>query len=564
MFENEQKKSKEGLSTDVLYRIEVAANRYDLLCLEGLALALRTFLETAPFPTFKILNENPNKIDQLIVEPSVSKVRPVGLSALLRGISFTNDSLKAFMELQDKLHNNICRGRTLVSMGTHDYDTVKGPFYYRALKPSEFKFTILNRTEEMDGNQIMEALRSDPKLSKYLYIIEKEELFPLFMDSQGIIMSMPPIINSEHTRLKLTTKNVLIDITATDFTKANIVLNTLIAMFSVYCEKQFTVEQINVVDQASGKVTPFPDIAPKTFKADVNYLRTISGIPNITADEICKCLTKMELVSTKLTDNEIEVIAPITRSDILHPCDIAEDLAIAYGYNNIEKKKVTTLCYGSQLPYNKLTDLFRAEMANGGYVEFLTMALLSHKDQFTNLLQDKADEQTVQILYSKTKEFEYVRNSLIPGLLKTIEANKANQLPYKIFEINDVVVVDKSKDVEACNKRKLCFAYSNTFSGFEILQGMLDKLMIKIGLKFNNDNDVMKSYTIKPSCDKIFFEDRQAEIYIQNGIKIGIFGIVNPIVLKNFGIKNPVSICEIYLQLLFDMIMKGDLLEGFY
>jgi phenylalanyl-tRNA synthetase beta chain len=416
----------------------------------------------------------------------------------------------------------------------------------------------------MDGNQIMEHLRSDPKLSKYLYIIEKEELFPLFMDSQGIIMSMPPIINSEHTRLKITTKNVLIDITATDFTKANIVLNTLIAMFSVYCEKQFTVEQINVVDQASGKVTAFPDIAPKTFKADVNYLRTISGIPNITADEICKCLTKMELVSTKLTDNEIEVIAPITRSDILHPCDIAEDLAIAYGYNNIEKKKVTTLCYGSQLPYNKLTDLFRAEMANGGYVEFLTMALLSHKDQFTNLLQDKADEQTVQILYSKTKEFEYVRNSLIPGLLKTIEANKANQLPYKIFEINDVVVVDKSKDVEACNKRKLCFAYSNTFSGFEILQGMLDKLMIKIGLKFNNENDVMKSYTIKPSCDKIFFEDRQAEIYIQNGIKIGIFGIVNPVVLKNFGIKNPVSICEIDLQLVFDMIMKGDLLEGFY
>jgi phenylalanyl-tRNA synthetase beta subunit len=93
---------------------------------------------------------------------------------------------------------------------------------------------------------------------------------------------------------------------------------------------------------------------------------------------------------------------------------------------------------------------------------------------------------------------------------------------------------------------------------------MLDKLMIKIGLKFNNENDIMKSYTIKPSCDKIFFEDRQAEIYIQNGIKIGIFGIVNPVVLKNFGIKNPVSICEIDLQLVFDMIMKGDLLEGFY
>jgi len=34
------------------------------------------------------------------------------------------------------LHQNVCRKRTLVAIGTHDYDTVKGPFIYQALKPS--------------------------------------------------------------------------------------------------------------------------------------------------------------------------------------------------------------------------------------------------------------------------------------------------------------------------------------------------------------------------------------------------------------------------------------------
>ena len=72
-----------------------------------------------------------------------------------------------------------------------------------------------------------------------------------------------------------------------------------------------------------------------------------------------------------------------------------------------------------------------------------------------------------------------------------------------------------------------------------------------------------KKYYIKKSENKIFFEDRQAEIYILNDIKVGIYGIVHPKVIKNFGIKNPVTLCEIDLQLIMDLIIEGKLLEGF-
>ena len=82
----------------------------------------------------------------------------------------------------------------------------------------------------------------------------------------------------------------------------------------------------------------------------------------------------MELKAKILNSNELEVSVPITRSDILHPCDIAEDLAISYGYNNITKELTKTKTHGVQQPYNKLTDLFRNEMSMDGYVEFLTMA----------------------------------------------------------------------------------------------------------------------------------------------------------------------------------------------
>ena len=466
------------------------------------------------------------------------------------------------MELQDKLHNNICRGRKLVSMGTHDLDTVKGPFYYRALAKKDINFVPLNRTEAVDGDGLMKLLKEDPKLGKYLYLLDGFDKYPVMMDSNNVIMSLPPIINSQHTKMTLNTHNVLMDVTGLDYTKCEIVLNTLVAMFSVYCKEPFTVEEVKVVTKKTNESKVYPDLKPRVFKADVDYLRTISGISDIVPEEILKKLKKMELDGKILNEKEIEVTAPITRSDVLHQCDIAEDLAISYGYNNITKTITPTNCYGRQQPYNKLSDLFRHEMAMGGYVEFLTMALLSEKDLYTNMLK-KPDDSSAKIFYSSCKEFEYMRSSLIPGILKSVEANKANQLPFRIFEISDVVVIDKDNEVGAANRRKLCFAYTNTVSSMEIVQGMVDLLMKKIGLVFHEKNDVKKRYVIKPSNDPAFFEDRQAEIFIQDDIKVGIYGIIHPKVLKNFNIKNPVTLCDIDLQTIMDLILKGELLEGF-
>ena len=559
---NEQKIEKENLSTDILYKIEVAANRYDLLCLEGLALALKIFLGKQKMPDIKPFNVLPENERQLIVYDSVKEVRPIGLCAILRGINFTDEMLKSFMDLQDKLHNNICRGRKLVSMGTHDLDTVKGPFIYKALIPEHIHFVPLNRDEEVNGDGLMSILKDDPKLGKYLYLLEGKEKYPVMMDSNGVIMSLPPIINSQHTKMTLNTHNVLLDITGIDYTKCEIVLNTLIAMFSVYCKNPFTVEEINVINNETKNGKIYPDLTPRKFIVDIEYLKKITGILDILPEKIVHLLERMELKAKILNKNDLEVSAPITRSDILHPCDIAEDLAISYGYNNIKKQLTKTKTHGIQQPYNKLSDLFRNEMAMGGYVEFLTMALLSHKDMFTNLLKDKKDDKTIQILYSKSKEFEYIRSSLIPGILKSIEGNKANQLPYKIFEISDVVLADENNEVGAVNRRKLCFAYTNTSSAMEIIQGMVDLLMKKIGLVFNSDKKE-KNYRIEKSKNKIFFEDRQAEIFILNDIKVGIYGIIHPKVIKNFGIKNPVTLCEIDLQLIMDLILEGKLLEGF-
>ena len=118
-----------------VYKIEVAANRYDLLSLEGLTFALRSFLYKEPTPMVKVANiENPWTIT---ISSSTWEVRPFVVASILRNINFTQDWYNSFIELQDLLHNNICRKWTLASMGTHDLDMIEGQITYEAQSPSE-------------------------------------------------------------------------------------------------------------------------------------------------------------------------------------------------------------------------------------------------------------------------------------------------------------------------------------------------------------------------------------------------------------------------------------------
>lgn len=74
---------------------------------------------------------------------------------------------ESFIDLQDKLHQNIGRKRTLVSIGTHDLDTIQGPFIYDAQKPSDIKFKALNQTKEYRADELMELYS---KVSSNIYI----------------------------------------------------------------------------------------------------------------------------------------------------------------------------------------------------------------------------------------------------------------------------------------------------------------------------------------------------------------------------------------------------------
>ncbi|KAK3746555.1 hypothetical protein QZH41_017032 [Actinostola sp. cb2023] len=258
-------------------------------------------------------------------------VRPHCVAAILRNVTFTKTSYNSFIDLQDKLHHNLCRRRTLVAIGTHDYDTLKGPFLFDARPPQDIKFIPLSQTKEFTAVEQMELYSGESHLKQYLGIIKDEPVYPVIYDSNNVVLSMPPIINGEHSKITLNTKNVFIESTATDLHKAKIVLDTLVTLFSVYCKEPFVVESVEV-EQPDGSVLVYPELKYRYEIVSADEINKKIGI-NETTENLAKLLTRMCLKSEVTDDGKnIKVEIPPTRADILEiPTEIARAIRFMLG-----------------------------------------------------------------------------------------------------------------------------------------------------------------------------------------------------------------------------------------
>ncbi|KYN17975.1 PREDICTED: phenylalanine--tRNA ligase beta subunit [Trachymyrmex cornetzi] len=530
-------------SEEIIYKIDIPANRYDLLCLESLTTGLLIFLNKISVPCYKAIKPNTG-MERIVMSPECLKIRGHIVAAILRDVTLTQESYNSFIDLQDKLHQNIGRKRSLVSIGTHDLDTVKGPFLYDARSPSKIRFKPLYQEKEYTGEEIIQLYATHAQLKQYLPIIKDSPVYPVVYDSNGTVLSLPPIINGDHSKITLDTKNIFIECTATDVTKARIVLDTIVCAFSQYCNKKYTAEIVEVV-YPDNQTFYYPELKYRTEEINCNKAISYIGIKQ-TPDQVAELLSKMSLKSEMKNKDTLMVEIPPTRHDVIHPCDIYEDIAIAYGYNKIEKTIPNISTVAAEFPLNKLTDQIRVEIAQAGFTEALTFSLCSREDIADKLGYKIEDIPAVHISNPKTLEFQVVRTSLLPGLLKTISANKRMPLPHKLFEVSDVVLRDDTAEVGARNNRRLCAVYANKSAGFEIIHGLVDRVLLLLEVPWSANKD-KNGYYLCAADDPMFFPQRCAEI-VCYGEVIGKMGVLHPDVLSKFELNIPCSAMEINIE----------------
>ncbi|OQO03376.1 hypothetical protein B0A48_11634 [Cryoendolithus antarcticus] len=539
-------------------KIEIPANRYDMLCFEGIAMNLNVFLGRQAMPQYRLSRPKDGKLLEVTVKPETQQVRQYFSCAILRGVKFDEARYQSFISLQDKLHQNLARQRSLVAIGTHDLDTLKGPFTYEALPPEQIKFAPLNQTKEMNAKEMMEFFEKDLQLRKYLPIIRDKPVYPIIYDANRTVLSMPPIINSNHSKITLKTRDVFIDITATDKTKLEIVNHILVAMFSMYCAEPFTIEPVKIISPHNNESRETPDLSPRATTVSSSFINSICGL-TLSRDEISALLTKMCHSSrpSKTSDDLLDIDIPITRADVLHQADIMEDAAIAYGFNNLPRH-FPSVSHGvaAALPINKLADIVRLEAAMAGWTEVMPLILCSHDENYAWL--NKADDnKAVRLQNPKTAEYQIVRTSLLPGLLKTIRENRKHAVPMKIFEVSDIGVKDEKLERRSRNVRHFAAAWYGKSSGFEQVHGLLDRVMLMLRSAVITRDDELKKgemtgYFIEEVEDSTYLAGHVAAIYLQlkgqSAVKIGIFGILHPKVLKHFDLPFPTSTLELNLE----------------
>lgn len=532
--------------------IEIFPDRTDLLSHETIARAARAFLNSAEYSPDLEIKEGEIEIN---VDSSLKKIRPVILGAVVRGVDNGTSSkekdnfIQSLMEHQEKLHMTLGRKRKFASIGVHDLSALKPPFNVISVEKSH-KFIPLAEEEEMS---IEDILKFHPKGKDYSHLMENMDKYPVIVDSDDKVLSFPPIINGNHTTVTENTTDFFIDVTGWDIRSCEACL--LLICLSM-AERGGVVESIQINNWSNEKInTPRGDA--KIHKVPNRLIEKILGI-ELEREEIAKAIRKMggTLIDSRTVtdgpdkiekwadcmvgDKEHIIAMPRWRSDIMHPIDIVEDIAIGYGYENLPEQLSTVHLDAIPLPSSDLHRRISSSLCALGLQETQSLTLSNERDQFEKIRWLEEGKRTI-ISNPITQDHTMLRQHILPSLLNLLSANRHHELPQKVHELGTVVR-------DSNNKSRVAWACAEVGGGFSASKGVAMALLRDLGADLNQ----IKLLPVN-EYDGPWIKGRGAKIIIE-GKEVGQIGEIDPNVSFKFGLRVPIQAGE------FDVDALGELI----
>lgn len=518
--------SYEERDNDYLLKIEITPDRPDMLSTWGLVRALKKYLEISPGLERYTIRDSNYKI---IVDKSVENIRPFIAATVARNINLNEDDLEELIYAQEKLHETFCRGRKKASIGFYPLRKIAWPLKYFAENPEKIKFKPLGADREMNGYEILEI---HPTGQKYAHILKGFDRYPLFTDNLGHVLSLPPIINSEdYGKITEEDKDILLEVTGIHKPTVELVINIMSSILKDIGADLYSVE---IVYPSLSERSPY--LENSVWKLRYNYITKVLGI-ELATEDVISLLKKMGLDGHFIDKEEIEVLVPGYRADILHPIDIVDDIARAYGFDNFEPELTPVFTTGGSLKRTEIIDYVRELMLGLGFNEVFTFALTNMEDQFDKMLLPR-DENIVAIMGAKEAKINMVRKWLIPELLKTLAYNKDKKYPLKFFEVSDVVILSEEVDVRAVNETRLAAITAHVDASFTEIRSTAEYLLRALGFE---------NFKIRRISHSSFVEGRVIGIYV-NDVEVGFLGELHPQVIINWGLAVPIAAMEISLD----------------
>jgi len=519
----------ESLEGDAV-SIEVKdSNRPDIWSVEGIARALKGYLGAGRIRPITVAGRSNLNV---VVDKRVKPIRPFISTAIVKGLQPTDEALKSWINLQEKLDQTYGRKRKIASIGFYQADLIQSPLSYTVANPDIITFAPLGSEEKQS---LREIVSTHPKGSEYGEIISQFESWPVLVDGADNVLSLPPVINSNDLgRITTGTRNILVEVTGTN---AETVHNTLKIVVSSLAERGGRIYScLETYPYGTPRRLVSPDLTPTVTSLRLSHINKLLGT-SVRLREASRFVERAGYKVQRATRDTIQLEIPCYRTDIMHSVDMMEDIAIAMDINKLKPEWPMIWTVGNLAKETDENESVAEIMIGLGFQEVLTYALTSPVVVSNNVPSSQG--KLVELLNPRMTTHTVLRNWLLPSLLETTSHNTHVDYPQRIFEIGPCIGRRENETHPIQETRRLAAVTIHANAGFTEIRSSLDALAKNKG----------RSFQIKETEHPSFLSGRCGAI-ISDGREVGVIGEVNPRVIKSWGLNLPAAAFEVEMPAL--------------
>lgn len=500
--------------------VEVTAERPDLLAAEGFTRAIN------------IYNGQPRTIpDQLadsgrcvIVTPEVAALRPYIAALVVENVSLGAAGLDSLIQFQSKVTHTFGRQRQKIAIGVYDLDQIQGDITYTAAAKATLTFVPLREERALTAEQI---LTEHPNGLLYARTLPDSDHVPVLQDSTGKVLSLPPIINATGAgQIAPDTRNLLIDVTGISPKTVREMINILAHNF---LDTGSPVKTVTIQYPDHAWITP--DLTRQPIPFSAKFLNEMLGTA-IPKTHLGKYLSRMDLT---VTGTDV-ILVPTYRTDILSEIDIAGDLLVAIGLDNLQPEPTALRFHtGESDPLRQYVYTVSDMAQRMGLMEVKSF-VLTDPDVMAWFSSD-----AIQAGNAKNRTLSATRTTLQAGLLDILSRNINAPKPINLYEIGEVLRLESpAASNETAPEPQV---YETFYWGFASLDAKASfaqaKAYVQTLLKM-----LRLTYELVPCEDSHYIPGRAATVLIQ-GEAVGHFGEIHPTILSHFSFPEPICSGEL-------------------
>lgn len=514
----------EGIDKEKI-RVEYNPNRPDFSSDTGIFRSLKGLLnETVGLPLFKYSH---NKLYEITIDSEVKQIRPILLFFVAKNKKINSFILDQLISMQEDLHNGIARGRKKAAIGIHDLHAFEFPLIYNTTG-KDSSFIPLDQTKPFKLNEILSDLDVGKKYSTLLRNLHQ---YPTIVDRNNQIISFPPIINSNNTKINDKSNNLLIEITGTNFETCK----SILAILAYYLYDEGYEIFSGIIHDDNLTYSSLRLLKDNTISIDTNNIKSYLGL-NLSIKEIRQSLNRCRIDVSITNNRKVKCLVPSYRNDIINSVDIVEEVAIGYGIDNIESTIPSFLISaGVRNEYFRKIDEIKETLTGLGFLEMVNFTLLDQNISTIFNAENKELLEKIKVNESKSKEHEFLRTNILSSLIKNLSYNIHEEYPQKIFEIGKTFSF-KNKIVEQWNLGVLIASNKSNYTEAKAIAQSIFKINFgkNISTRRNDNNNLF----LKGRCAEILYESKT----------IGFIGEVNPDLIAKFNLHIPLSAFELNLS----------------